>query len=281
MKQKIVFGFLIVGMASALGFVWTGKNCALGSAETKPAVAVASATRQAVVVELFTSEGCSSCPPADKLLTWLADQQPLSGVEIIPLSEHVDYWNHQGWADPYSSAAFTERQHEYSGSLGTGVYTPEMVVDGKVGFVGGDSHQAMKVISDESRLPKAKVQIQLNGPADSRANDKVSFSVRVEKLPPLEGKKKAVVFLAITESNLRSSVSAGENSGRLLTHTAVVRELKSIGHLDATPEATFSGQPVVGISKGWKRADLRAVVWVQVQDDHKILGAAEAHFPGL
>lgn len=281
MNRKIFVGFLIVGIVGALVFGWPGRNRALGSADCKPANQVAPGARQAVVVELFTSEGCSSCPPADKLLSWLAERQPLSGVEIIPLSEHVDYWNHLGWADPYSSAAFTERQQEYSDSLGGGVYTPEMVVDGKVGFVGGDSNQAIKSISEESRLPKALVQIRPKDPGDSGAKDRVLFSVRVEKLPTLEGKKKVVVFMAVTESNLGSSGAAGENSGRMLTHTAVVRELKSIGHLDATPEATFSAQPVVGISKGWKRADLRAVVWVEVQGNHKILGAAESQFPGF
>ena len=281
MKQKIVVGFLILGMASAVAFAWPGRNCALGSAETKPAVEVAPGARPAVVVELFTSEGCSSCPPADKLLSWLAERQPLSGVEIIPMSEHVDYWNHLGWADPYSSAAFSERQQQYSGSLGSRVYTPQMVVDGKVEFVGGDSEEAVKAISEESRLPKAIVRIQPNALADSPRKDKVSFSVRIEKLPPLGGKKKAVVFLAVTENNLRSSVAGGENSGRMLAHTAVVRELKLIGNLEATPEATFSAQPVVAISKGWKRADLRAVVWVQVQGNHRILGAAEGQFPAL
>src|SRR5204863_10159916 len=125
----------------------------------------------AVMVELFTSEGCSSCPPADKLLSWLAERQPISGVEIIPLSEHVDYWNHLGWADPYSAAAFSERQHEYSGSLGSRVYTPQMVVDGKVEFVGGDSDEALKAISDESRRLKAIVRIQPNVPAASTGKD--------------------------------------------------------------------------------------------------------------
>jgi len=281
MNRKIVVGFLIVCVTAALAFVWPGRNRALGSAESKLGNQVPPDTHSAVVVELFTSEGCSSCPPADRLLSMMAEHQSLSGVEIIPLSEHVDYWNHLGWSDPYSSAVFTERQQEYSGSLGGGVYTPEMVVDGKFGFVGSDSEQAKKAIAKEARLPKAVVSIQAKEPVNLPAVDKVSFSVRVDKLPTLARHYKAVVFLAVTENNLRSSVSAGENSGRMLAHTAVVRELKSIGHLDATPDATFSTQPVVVISKSWKRADLRAVVWVQVQGDRRILGAAESQFPGF
>ena len=156
-----------------------------------------------------------------------------------------------------------------------------MIVDGKVEFVGADRDQAVKAISEEARLPRATVRIQPSGPVDSLSKDKVSFSVRVEKLPPFEGKKKAVVFLAITEGNLQSNVAGGENSGRRLTHTAVVRDLKSIGSLAATPEAAFSTQAVVVVSKAWKRADLQAVVWVEVQGNHKILGAAESQFPRL
>ena len=103
--------------------------------------------RTPVVVELFTSEGCSSCPSADALLAGLAEQQPIEKVEVIALEEHVDYWNELGWVDPFSSHDWTTRQSVYAGILGNGnPYTPQMVVDGRAEFVGNQSRKARQAI---------------------------------------------------------------------------------------------------------------------------------------
>src|SRR5580704_490614 len=113
-----------------------------------------------VVVELFTSEGCSSCPPADLLLRRLEKEQPVPGVEVIPLSEHVDYWNQLGWKDPFSSGRFTDRQRQYADVFHKdGPYTPQMVVDGAPEFVGSDGPRALKTIAEAARRPKASVTL--------------------------------------------------------------------------------------------------------------------------
>jgi hypothetical protein len=279
-KVRITRALLVAGFSFALTFTLPVGRSALRFVEAKPSGPKPTGPRPAVVVELFTSEGCSSCPPADRLLSWLGQNQPLPGVEIIPLSEHVDYWNHLGWVDPYSSSDFTQRQRDYSDSLRTSVYTPQMVVDGTVEFVGADSEKAMQAILNESHAPQAVVRIQPAELDHSTGHGKISFSVEVSQIPIQDPKKKSLVFFVVTENNLHSSVVGGENSGRTLAHTAVVRELKQIGKLETRPGASFRAQRQVEISKDWKREDLRAVVFVQLQGNHRILGAAESPFPG-
>lgn len=279
-RMQITRALAVAGLWIVFMFASSTYKSTLGFVDGNPSGQNTPGNRPAVLVELFTSEGCSSCPPADRILSWLGQNQPLAGIEIIPLSEHVDYWNHLGWNDPYSSSDFTQRQREYSDSLHAGTYTPQMVVNGKVEFVGSDKDRALETILIESRAPQADVRIQAANPENSTGNGKITFSVQVGQIPVQDTKKKCQVFLAVTENNLRSSVMAGENSGRTLAHTAVVRELKQIGRMETLPDASFRAQPQIVISKDWKREDLRAIVFVQLQGSHRILGAAESPFPG-
>src|SRR2546426_7678566 len=139
--------------------------------------ALAESPRTPVLVELFTSEGCSSCPPADMLLGRLQQSQPVAGVEVITLSEHVDYWNQLGWTDPFSSAGLTERQRQYAAALrGDGVYTPQIVVDGKSGFVGSDSQKALRAIAEAAKAPKAGVRLSCGG-------NPLGLAVRIDNVP--------------------------------------------------------------------------------------------------
>ena len=226
-----------------------------------PAFACASATAETpVLVELFTSEGCSSCPPADQLLAKLENQQPVAGVHIIALSEHVDYWDRLGWRDPFSSAQFTGRQQEYSQLFrDSGPYTPEMIVDGRTGFVGNQSPDALKAIAQAARDAKATVRV-------TSAAGKIS--VQADSVT-----KAADVVVALTERNLLSNVSRGENAGRKLTHTAVVRWLRVIGK--TKPGERFAGEVSVSLDKAWKPENLHTVVFLQERSSRKVLGAAE------
>lgn len=220
--------------------------------------------RMPVIVELFTSEGCSSCPPADALLSRLARTQPVAGADVIALGEHVDYWDHGGWADRFSSHKLTVRQNDYANSFRKDtVYTPQMIVDGQTQFVGSDEDAAREAIARAARRPKAHVTL-------TRAGD--ALSVRVDHVPPSAGGDTAEVALAITESGLSSSVGGGENAGRRLGHSAVVRQLTFLG---AVSGGAFGAATPVHLAPGWRRADLSAVAFVQERASHHIVGAAE------
>lgn len=217
--------------------------------------------RRAVVVELFTSEGCSSCPPADELLGHLRQELSAKNVQVIPLGFHVDYWDGLGWKDRFSSAKFTQRQERYAQALKVdGPYTPEMVVDGAVEFVGNDAGRAQNTIRQQaSQLETAQVKIAPAG-ADQ---------LTIEAKGPAVGN--ALVMLAITEDNLTTQVGSGENGGRTLHHAAVVRDLRQVGTLkNGALETTVP----LKLEKDWKRSDLRAVVFVQNGPSGKIEGAA-------
>src|SRR5262249_54065523 len=140
--MKILTSSVVVVLVAALfGFAFHNDT------KAKSKAGLPAAARKAVVVELFTSEGCSSCPPADAFLARLENEQPVENAEILALEEHVDYWNSQGWVDPFSSVAMTERQRGYAFALGTGsAYTPQMIVDGHEQFVGSREREALGTI---------------------------------------------------------------------------------------------------------------------------------------
>ncbi len=226
-----------------------------------------------VVVELFTSEGCSSCPPADILLARLAEQPSAENVHVIALEEHVDYWNEQGWADPFSSPDWTSRQYVYATALKNGnPYTPQMVVDGSSEFVGSHSQKAWQAILEAAG--KAKTAVILAAETQN-SEKKWSFSVTVGKLVGTTSGGVAEVWLAITETGLHSAVTRGENAGRELHHAAIVRTMRKIGEAKGEGETSFTGDARVSFEKSWKHENLRAVAFVQEKKSRRILGAAE------
>ncbi|MGH9874415.1 MAG: DUF1223 domain-containing protein [Pyrinomonadaceae bacterium] len=245
----------------------------LTTATTSPALE-AEGKPMPVIVELFTSEGCSSCPPADAVLIELEKTQPVPGAEVIALGQHVDYWNRLGWADPYSSAGFSARQGEYAQAFGkNGVYTPQMIVDGRTEFVGSNMNKAREAISKAARAPKAAVQVSLAPNPAGKKPDGIALLVRVENMPAVSPGDTAEVMLAITENDLNTQVARGENAGRSLRHIAVVRQLKVIGTANAAEGRAFTAEPIVTIANGWKRGNLRAVIFVQERASRRVLGA--------
>ncbi len=253
--MRLVYGFFGVIVAGAL--VWGMRAGPRGQTNSSPAVGA----RQPVVVELFTSEGCSSCPPADALLAELDARQPLGTAEVIALEEHMDCWDELGWKDASLSAAWTARQNEYAVTLRNGnPFTPQMVVDGIEGFIGSRGGTARQAIEKASAIKKTKIEITEVSPAQKKP---VAFKVRVEKLSSIAPKDTAEVILAITESGLHSSVKGGENSGKELHHSPVVRELKVIGVIGKNGEEGFAAQPAVKLDSKWNLKNLRAVVFVE------------------
>lgn len=228
--------------------------------------------RAPVIIELFTSEGCSSCPPADELLKRLAQTQPVAGVEIIALEQHVDYWNRLGWTDPFSAPQFSARQGEYADAFARdGVYTPQMIVDGQTEFPGGNQTKARATIAHAAETPKADITLTRASAAPAAG---VPLSVRVDKLPSLSADDTAEVLLAITEDNLRTAVPSGENAGHTLAHASVVRSLSVLGQFNPRGGTAFTAQPVVALGAKWQRKNLRAVVFVQEHNSRRMLGAA-------
>jgi len=230
-----------------------------------------------VVVELFTSEGCSSCPPADQVLSRLESprnpalvrgkQAPISvpGVEIIALGEHVDYWDQLGWKDRFSSPLFSARQQDYGRAFHLeSVYTPQLVVNGQTEILGSDSRAVQYAISKAAKEPQAQVAISMT------SADTVSFTV--SKLPP--GSHEADVLLGVAEGGLVTSVYSGENGGRQLRHAAVVRSLTSMGRLDPKRPGEYSAVAQLNLRPDWNRANLKLVLFVQDRVTRHILGAA-------
>jgi hypothetical protein len=227
-------------------------------------------SRTPVLIELFTSEGCSSCPPADALLEKLDRSQPVNGAELIVLSEHVDYWNDIGWKDPYSSHEYSERQSAYAAHFGrSGVYTPQMVVDGHAELVGSDELGAIEAVENETRF--VKVPLSLSG-VHFENNNKVSMHVEAGPLEAI-GARSANLYLAIADESDVSQVSRGENAGRTLKHVAVLRSLVPVGTMNKADRV--SKDITVNVSNE-SRGHLRIVGIIQEPSAGRVLGVASA-----
>ncbi len=196
-------------------------------------MAASAAAQKAVLVELFTSEGCSSCPPADALLRLVNGSQTNKGQLIVGISEHVTYWNSLGWSDPFSSAAYTERQNAYSERFHLeGPYTPQMVINGAEQIVGSDRAGLLRAVEKEdAESPRMSLHIGSLSVAGSTLT--VNFSTSGDL--PAQG---ADLIAVLADDADQSSVLRGENSGRTLAHVAVARSITRIAKVKAPGERT-------------------------------------------
>lgn len=222
------------------------------------------ANRTPVVVELFTSEGCSSCPPADALLGKLEHLQPINGAQIIILGEHVDYWDKEGWRDRFSSPDYTQRQNEYAAKLHVNdSYTPQMIVDGADQFLGSDAQHAVKSITNAAQTPKVSLTVA-NVTVDGH---RVSGEVSAPPFP-----FKGDLYAALVDPIDTTDVKKGENGGKHLEHAGVVRTMQRIGSLKdlaAGPRKFNLNAPSDAVP-----ASMRVIVFAQRSDMGPIVGAS-------
>lgn len=214
-----------------------------------PAVSVTPATARPVVIELFTSQGCSSCPPADAHLTELARQRS----DILPLAFHVTYWNRLGWTDPYSLTAATERQEAYAGRLGETSFTPQLVVDGRASVIGSRRGEVAAAIAKARAVQGDDVPVNL-----TRGGDGLTVTIGAGKA----GASARILLVGFDRERV-TPVRRGENGGRTLTESNVVRAIRLIGAWRSEALSTRTSVP----------AGEDAAVILQGADG-RILGAA-------
>ena len=225
--------------------------------------------KDTVLVELFTSQGCSSCPPADQLLSELGHEQ--GSVEVIPLSFHVDYWDYIGWKDPFSSSKWSERQRSYAAAMPSDrTYTPQLVVQGEIDCVGSNESCIRRALQLVQSRPSAAT-IEIDSVREVAGSVLIDASAKVES-----GRRGVIATVAVFETGLSTGVRRGENRGRQLRNDYVVRALEEVGTIRPGDTATKRITARVPIEKSWKTENLGAVVFLQDPSSKKVLGAERA-----
>ena len=225
-----------------------------------------SGSQRVAVLELYTSEGCDSCPPADKWVSELPAKK-LATERVIPLSFHVDYWNQLGWIDPFSQGIFSERQRQHSRRRGASfVFTPQLLLNGqdyRRALLFDDIDSEIKAINQMK--PQADIRLKLsNSGAQLASQVEVSVGGGADQ-------RRAQVYLALYENNLVTAVKAGENKGRTLKHDFVVREL--VGPLALDAKGNLSHAQNFQLNARWKPQDTHFAVFVQHPQSGDVLQA--------
>lgn len=224
-----------------------------------------------VVLELFTSQGCSSCPPADRLLTHLGQDPKLAG-RVIPLAFHVDYWDYIGWRDPFDSQRWSQRQQEYARAFRSNrIYTPQLVVAGRTECVGSEEGDVLRQIGDALDAPPAGRVTLAVDPLTPDGQLRVKVGARLSRTA---APGDLDLWVAVWETGLVTAVGAGENASRTLHNDYVVRRFEKALTVPGTAGAERSGEIVLGIDKRWKVAQLGVAAFLQDPATLHIHGAA-------
>jgi hypothetical protein len=246
---------------AGVGFVMCSFVAGLGQSAAAPTP---------ILVELFTSEGCSSCPPADALLQKMDAFQPVPGAQLIVLSEHVDYWDQEGWKDQYSSHELTNRQKSYVSELGLATaYTPQIIVDGTAELHANDPQQVQSAF--EKALKDAKIPISLDSVKFEGSQEAAVVRGHLQVDAGSENHN-ADIYIAVALNHAESQVLRGENQGQRLTHVAVVQEMVKVGKVQK--KGSFSQDFQVKLKPGTKPGEVRIIAFVQEPGSGKVVGAA-------
>jgi ketosteroid isomerase-like protein len=259
-----------LSMVTAAALLASGNRPAAGGGPQGNGAALAAGHETvAVIVELFTSEGCSSCPPADDFLRELAHDQTVPGVRVLTLGEHVDYWDRLEWRDLFSAPSFSIRQSEYDARVfhTGGVYTPQLVIDGRLQQVGSDMKAVRRAISQAARSPKANMTVSARLDATTR----LRIAVQVPTAQPF-AVNSADVIVAVTEDGLTTDVRRGDNRGRVLKHGSVVRSLTPVGSF--TSNRSFADTASIAVGPTWAIRNLHVVAFLHERQSRRIVGAS-------
>ncbi len=263
-QSKIAFA----GIATLCAWIWQPQVIAQGGVNPNNAPNMTkSRSSKVAVVELFTSEGCSSCPPADAVLSRLKREQPVSGVKIIPLSESVPYWDYIGWKDPHAKESFTARQKEYCQKFANdSLYTPQAVINGISQTTGSNYSEILRLIGATS----AATDITIDGNLD-RYDNRLKLTATLQ-LPTRTDKSKLMLTAFVVEDNLTSNVTKGENAGARISHDNVVRDLLNLEQITTNSQVFIK---TINLQPGWKPKNLSTVIIVQDKTTKAIYAATQ------
>lgn len=232
------------------------------NAIAQPQCSAVSGPQTNALVELYTSEGCSSCPPADQWLTRLKTQGNQLG-NIVPIALHVDYWDYIGWKDNFANPAFAKRQREMAATgHARGVYTPQLAINGQDTRSWLSESRFKSEVASINRMPdKAEIRLMVN--STTAKSVQISTNIKTAEAGPL------VYYLALQENNLQSTVNAGENRGELLRHDFVVHQW--LGPFKVSTDGKINESHEIQLQPGWKKRDLNVVAFVQNSATGEIL----------